>query len=101
LFFSWRFFAKNYLIVRAAVGGREFCVYWYEGKLNDIMNAVIILSYPKEAFGKEKALRVFLFKNIGLAIQEILNMYISKWSVEVFFRQRKDKLTFDKYQIRS
>lgn len=31
--------------------GREFYVYRYEGKLNDIPNAAVILSYPKEAFG--------------------------------------------------
>lgn len=83
------------------VGGREFYVYRYEGELNGIMNAAVILSYPKEAFGKRKALRVFISTNVGLTTQEILDTYICRWPVEVFFRQSKDKLALDKYQIRS
>jgi len=68
------------------VGEREFYVYRYEGKLNDIMNAAVILSYPKEAFGKPKALRVFICTNVGLTTQEILDTYIYRWPIEVFFR---------------
>lgn len=32
------------------VGGREFYVYRYEGKLNGISNAAVIFSYPKGLF---------------------------------------------------
>ena len=39
------------------VGGREYYVYRYEGELNDIPNAVVLISYPKNAFGTPKALR--------------------------------------------
>ena len=38
---------------------REFYVYHYEGKLNDMENAVVLLCYPKGAFHQPKALRVF------------------------------------------
>lgn len=83
------------------VGGREFYVYRYEGELNDIPNAVVILSYPKEAFGNPKALRVFISTNVGLSTQEILDTYTKRWPIELFFRQSKSKLALDKYQIRS
>lgn len=83
------------------VGGREFYVYRYEGELNDIMNAAVILSYSKEAFGNRKTLRVFISTNVELTTQEILDTYTCRWPVEVFFRQSKNKLAFDKYQIRS
>lgn len=83
------------------VGGRGFYVYRYEGALNGIPNAVAILSYPKEAFGHPKALRVFLSTNVGLSTQEILDTYTARWPIEVFFRQSKGKLALDKYQIRS
>ena len=53
------------------VGGREFYVYRYEGKFNDIPNAAVILSYPKEAFGNPRALRVFISTNAELSTQEI------------------------------
>lgn len=83
------------------VGGREFYVYRYEGKLNDIPNVAVILSYPKEAFGNPRALRVFISTNVGLSTQEILDTYTRRWPIELFFRQSKGKLALDKYQIRS
>lgn len=83
------------------VGGREFYVYRYEGGLNGIPNAVVILSYPKEAFGNPKALRIFISTNVGLSTQEILDTYTKRWPIELFFRQSKGKLALDKYQIRS
>lgn len=55
------------------VGSREFYVYRYEGELNDVPNAVVLLSYPKEAFGHPKALRIFISTNAGLSTQEILD----------------------------
>lgn len=83
------------------VGGREFYVYRYEGELHGILNAAVILSYPKGAFGQPKALRVFLSTDTGLTTQEILDTYICRWSIEVFFRQVKNILALDRYQIRS
>ena len=83
------------------VGGREFYVYRYEGKLNDIPNAAVILSYPKEAFGNPRALRVFISTNAELSTQEILDTYSRRWPIELFFRLSKGKLALDKYQIRS
>lgn len=83
------------------VGGREFYVYRYEGELNDIPNAAVILSYPREAFGNPRALRVFLSTNAALSTQEILDTYTKRWPIELFFRQSKQKLGLDKYQLRS
>ena len=50
------------------VGSREFYVYRYEGELNSIPNAAVILSYPKESFGNPKALHVFLSTNAALSV---------------------------------
>lgn len=83
------------------VGGREFYVYRYEGELNDIPNAVVMISYPREAFGDPKALRVFISTNVGISTQEILDTYTERWAIELFFRQSKNRLALDKYQIRS
>ena len=43
-----------------AVGKRQYDVYRYEGHLNDLENAVVLISYPKDAFGMPKALRAFI-----------------------------------------
>ena len=60
------------------VGGREFYVYRYEGELNDNTNAEVMISYPREAFGDPKALRVFISTNVGISTQEILDTY-TEW----------------------
>lgn len=83
------------------VGSREFYVYRYEGELNGIPNAAVILSYPKDGFGNPKALCVFLSTNAELSTQEILDTYTKRWPIELFFRQSKSKLALDSYQIRS
>ena len=73
----------------------------YEGKLNGIENAVVVLCYPEGAFLFPKALRAFISTNVSLTTQEILDYYVDRWSIEVFFRQSKNKLALDKYQVRS
>ena len=83
------------------VGRREYYVYRYEGSLNGLENAVVLISYPRNAFGIPKALRAFICTNEGLSTQAILDCYLERWSVEVFFRHAKQRLALDQYQIRS
>ena len=45
-------------------------MYRYEGNLNGIENAVVLLSYPEKAFGNPKALRAFISTNAALSTQE-------------------------------
>ncbi len=83
------------------VGSRSYYVYRYEGSLNGIDDAVVLISYPKDAFHASKALRAFISTDVSLSTREILDRYVERWPIEVFFRQSKDKLAFDKYQVRS
>ena len=76
---------------------RNYYVYRYEGNLNGIENAVVLLSYPEKAFGNPKALRAFISTNVALSAQEILSWYVCRWPIEVFFRQCKDKMALDGY----
>lgn len=80
---------------------QQYYVYRYEGNLNSIENAVVLLTYPKNAFGKEKALRAFISTNTALSDEEILNLYVTRWNIEVYFRNCKSKLAINQYQIRS
>jgi len=73
----------------------------YEGKLNDLEDAVVLISYPKGPFGSPHALRAFICTDCALTTQEILSLYLERWSIEVFFRQTKQRLALDKYQIRT
>ena len=83
------------------VKNQKYYVYRYEGKLNGIENAVVLLSYPEKAFGIPKALRAFLSTDVSLSTDGILSYYVCRWPIEIFFRQCKDKLALDSYQIRS
>lgn len=69
--------------------------------MSGIENAVVLLSYPAKAFGTEKALRAFISTNAVLSDEEILELYVTRWEIEVYFRDCKTKLAIDKYQIRS
>ena len=84
------------------VKGRKYYVYRYEGKLNDIEKAVVLIWYPVSVFGQEKALRTFICTNNDLVSdEEILNLYAVRWEIQVYVRDCKNKLALDKYQIRS
>lgn len=83
------------------VKGRKYLVFRCECNLKDIDNAVVLITYPAGAFHNKKALRAFLCTNTDLSTEEILNSYIVRWNIEVFFRDSKSKLALDKYQIRS
>lgn len=83
------------------VKGRKYYVYRYEGSLKGIPDAVILLTYPVEAFGKEKSLRAFISIDVSLSDQEILERYVQRWKIEVFFRTIKNRLAFDHFQVRS
>ena len=74
---------------------RKYYVYRYEGNLNGIENAVVLLSYPEKAFGNPKALRAFISTNVAISTLEILSCYVCRWSIEVFFRQCKTRLALD------
>ena len=83
------------------VGKRQFFVFSFRVTIEGIGEVVVLLSYPREAFGKQSALRAFLCTDCSLSITEILVHYVVRWNIEVFFRSAKQKLAFDKYQIRS
>ena len=83
------------------VGSRQYYIHVSEVGLNGIENAVVILSYPKDAFGVPKALRAFLCTDVSLDAENILSVYTERWPVEVFFRESKNVLALDRYQIRT
>ena len=77
------------------VGKRQFYVYSCKAQIEGIGDAVVLLSYPRETFGLASTLRAFVSTDTSLSVMQILDI------IEVFFRHAKQKLAFDKYQIRS
>ena len=68
--------------------------------MNGYKDAVVLLSYPEKSFGEAKMLRVFISNHTEFIAQEILNICAKRRNIEVFFRSCKQKLAFDKYQLR-
>ena len=83
------------------VKGRKYYVYRYEGNLHGIENAVVLLTFPEGKLFHMEALRAFLCTDASLSDTQILSLYVQRWEIEVFFRESKRRLAFDKYQIRS
>jgi len=81
--------------------GSSYWTYRYEGALNEIENAVVLLCWPEHAFGEPKALRAFLCTDTSLDTTTISAYYAKRWPIEIFFRQAKNNLGFGTYQVRS
>lgn len=83
------------------VKDKQYYIYNYIGKLKDRNNVSIILSYPKDAFQKDKALKAFISLNTLLKPLNILTQYTDCWTIEPFFKDCKTYLGLDGYQVRS
>lgn len=83
------------------VKGRRYYVFRYEGNLKGTENAVVLLTFPVGALYSSRSLRAFICTNAALSNEEILDFYVQRWKIEVFFRDVKTKLAFDQCQIRS
>ena len=83
------------------VEDNEYYAYRYTGNLKDRKNVTLILSYPKESFHKDGALKAFISLDNSLTTLDILTQYTDRWQIEPFFRDCKKYLGLDGYQVRS
>ena len=80
---------------------KQYYIYNYLGKLKDRKNISIILSYPKDSFQKDKALKAFISLDKTLNPLDTLTQYTDRWAIEPFFRDCKTYLGLNSYQVRS
>lgn len=73
----------------------------YEGALNKIGNAVVLLTYPEKSFGKKGSLRVYLCSDTALSDEEILEHYSHRWKIEVMFRNYKKHCGVKTFMVRT
>lgn len=83
------------------VGKETYRVYRYEGALNDIESAVVLLCWHESDPMGPKQLRCFVSTDTELTNQQILSHYSQRWSIETYFKQVKGTVGFDGYQVRS
>ncbi len=82
------------------INNESYHVYRYEGKLNLIDNADVLLSWKAKGSFEPKNMKAFLSTDIELSNVEILTHYQNRWSIEVYFKNVKQYLGFGGYQIR-
>ncbi len=80
-------------------GDDTYYVYRYEGKINDLENAVILICWSKADLSDKPAF--ILSTDVSLTTSEILTYYQNRWDIEVSYRYHKNSLGFDEYQVES
>ena len=89
---------KRHPLPKVSLEVAHFPLY-YDITLNE--QAVVLLTYPKEAFGVCTALKVFLCSDLSLSDEEVLEHYSHRWKIEVMFKQQKQYLGLKSFMIRS
>ncbi|OOM77119.1 hypothetical protein CLOBL_31220 [Clostridium sp. BL-8] len=74
-------------------------IFIYEGKLNDIENAVVLISWSKQDLSNKPCF--ILSTDISLGNQTIISYYEERWNIEVSYRYHKSALGLDEFQVES
>lgn len=83
------------------IGSSAYRVYRYEGKLNLLENATLLLCWKEGEGFDPKQMKAFLSTDVSLRSEEILSYYSKRWAIETYFRTAKVQLAMDRYQVRS
>ncbi|WP_025683922.1 IS701 family transposase [Paenibacillus maysiensis] len=83
------------------IGSSAYRVYRYEGKLNLLENAALLLCWKEGEGFDPKQMKAFLSTDVSLTNEEILSYYSKRWAIETYFRTAKVHLAMDRYQVRS
>ncbi|MEW4237287.1 transposase, partial [Bacillus thuringiensis] len=83
------------------VGHSSYYVYRYEGKLNMIENAIVLLCWEATNLMTSENMRAFLSTDVSLSNKQIMQYYSKRWAVETYFRTMKVNLSLNRYQVRS
>jgi hypothetical protein len=77
----------------------RYYIHRYEGKINDLENAVILICWSKADLCDKPSF--ILSTDVSLESQIILEYYQNRWDIEVSYRYHKNSLGFDQYQVES
>lgn len=81
------------------VDGIKYYVYRYEGKVNDLENTVILLSWTKEDLSDQP---IFIIStDVNLDDKAMISYYQNRWDIETGYRYHKTSLGLDEYQVES
>lgn len=93
-----KYIISNETVLVTAINNKYY-VYRYEGKLNDIENAIVLISWKKKDMSDKPCF--IISTDISLNSKTIINYYQKRWDIEVSYRYHKTSLGFDKFQVQS
>lgn len=82
------------------IGSSAYRVYRYEGKLNLLENAALLLTWKNGEGFDPTRVKAFLCTDVSLTNETILSYYNKRWAIETYFRTAKGELALDRYQVR-
>ena len=83
------------------VGGHSYHVYTYLGKINGQRKVKIVITWPKASFGNPKTMKAFISTDIEMNQKQLISHYMTRWPIEVFFREANRHLGMKQCQVRS
>jgi len=83
------------------VGGRNYHIYTYLGKINGQSKVKIVITWPEGSFGNPKTMKSFISTDIEMNPKQLLLHYMKRWPIEVFFREANRSLGMKTAQVRS
>ncbi|EOO26387.1 hypothetical protein IIU_05999 [Bacillus cereus VD133] len=81
------------------VGHSSYHVYRYEGKLNMIENAIVLLYWEATNPMTSENMHAFLSTDMSLSNKQIMQYYSKRWAVETYFHTMKVNLSLNRYQV--
>ncbi|KYD28333.1 hypothetical protein B4113_3916 [Geobacillus sp. B4113_201601] len=82
------------------MGNERDRVYRYEGALNGLDDAVVLLAWKADEPMTPDHLHVVFDTDRELGDEEILRYDAERWTIECVFQQAKDQLKLDGYRVR-
>lgn len=81
---------------------KSFLTYSFPAKLKDLPGKfLIIVSIGKWNKDDPKAVHIFVSNHLSYSPAQIISKYILRWGIECIFRDLKENVAFDHYQVRS
>lgn len=99
--FATKYIQKTDLRSVTVDGQGTYFVFAYEGPISEIENAKLVLSWKDEYTASSKPQVCLLSTDVSLDLVTIQRYYHVRWNIETGYRNFKELLGFDQYQLLS
>lgn len=81
--------------------GEQLCVYSFKSRLKKTHFPIkVFVVIGKLSYKDRRNVRIIISNDLNLSHKEAVTTYFERWAIERLFRELKDSLYFDHYQVR-